>query len=181
MAQVLIPQMALMTDDDPFRVANRRITKSLFYETTLADKSLVVYTLKDKDHLGYPSLYRLYMEHDDPTEYTFAVACLDSWDHWMMLCECSWFKPYLTAWRKELEIRARSRALASIKTLANDKSSKEHYQASKFMVSGGWVEKGKGRSAGRPSKDEIAKEAQRIAQSSRDLEDDFQRITGAPN
>lgn len=171
-----------MTDETPFRIhTGQRLTRGLFFETQLADKSSVVYTLKDRDHLGYPSLYRLYMEADDPTEYTFALAHLDGWDHWQMLCDCTWFRPYVSAWRKELEVRAKAQALLSIRAIAKDKTSKEHYQASKFMVSSGWVEKTKGRGAGRPSKDDIRKEANRIAQTSKDIDDDFERIQGQIN
>lgn len=168
--------------DSPFRNAyGQRYLRTLFYETTLADKTGVVYTLKDRDHEGYPSLYRLYMESDDPTEYSFAISNLDGWDHWETLCECTWFKPYITRWRRELEIRAKARALLAIKALAADPTSKEHYQASKFLINSGWREKATGRGAGRPSKDEVQKVARQLAEDSRNLEEDFQRVTGVPN
>lgn len=167
--------------DNPFRIATgQRLLRGLFFETTMADKTGVVYTLKDRDHEGYPSLYRLYMEQDDPTEYTFATTHLDSWDHWTTLCECTWFKPYLSRWRKELEVRAKAKALLAIKALADNPDSKEHYQASKYLLNAGWKDKpGNGR--GRPSKDDIKSEAKRQADDLRSLDDDFQRITGAPN
>lgn len=166
---------------NPFRLATgQRLLRGLFFETTMADKTGVVYTLKDRDHEGYSSLYRLYMEHDDPTEYHFAITCLDSFDHWETLCRCSWFKPYITRWRHEIEVRAKATALLNIRAIANNPDAKEHYQASKFILSGGWRDKDKGR-AGRPSKEDIKREATRLAQDSRDIDDDFQRVTGAPN
>lgn len=146
----------------------------------MADKSGVVYTLKDRDHEGYPSLYRLYMEVDDPTEYTFAISHLDGWDHWETLTQCNWFKPYIDRWRKELEIRTKARALLQIRQKA-DSTDKEAYQAQKFLVNGGWKEKSTSRGAGRPSKEDIKKEAQRLAQDSRDIDEDFNRVTGVPN
>ena len=164
-----------MTNPFLFHTGHKKL-RALFFETTLADKKDVVYTLKHRDHEGYPSLYRLYMECDDPTEYTFATQYLDGWDHWQTLCDCSWFKPYVEAWRKELEIRTKARALKAIKDLAQDPDSKEHYQASKFLVTNGWVEKTSGRKAGRPSKDEVKKEAQRIAEEQRELEDELSRV-----
>ncbi len=163
-----------MTD---FRIhTGQRKLRGLFYETTLADKAGVVYTLKDRDHEGYPSLYRLYMEADDPTEYTFAVANLDSWDHWEMLCKCSWFKPYVTRWRRELEVRAKAKALLAIKAVAASET-KEAYQANKFLVSGGWKDQDK-RGAGRPSKDEVRDAAKQLAQDATSLNDDLLRVQG---
>ena len=157
------------------------LLKAIFFEETLSDKTNVVYTLKNHDHLGYPSLYRLYMETDDPTEYDFAVKYLDGWEHWVRLCENTWFKPYVTAWRKELEVRNRARALKNIKDVASSSSNPNSYQANKFLVSGGWKEAGPKRRAGQPSKDEVKAEAKRLAEISQTLDEDFERITGKVN
>lgn len=154
---------------------------ALFYEQSMSDKSQVVYTLKDRDHLGYPSLYRLYMETDDPTEYTFATAHLDGWAHWERLTECAWFKPYVASWRRELEVRFRARSLLNIRAVANDTSSKESYQANKFLVGQGWKEGGPQRRAGQPSKEEIKSAAHRIAQTEFQLSEDLERIQGREN
>lgn len=164
--------------DNPFLAASgQRYLRGLFFETNYgSDKSTVVYTLKRRDHEGYPSLYRLYMEQDDPTEYTFAITCLDDWDHWVTLCECTWFKPFLNEWRRELEVRAKARALINIRAIANNPDAKEHYQASKFVLSAGWSDKPRGRGAGRPSKEDIKKEAQRLASETSNINDDFERI-----
>lgn len=169
-----------METNNPFRhpVTNQRYLKGLFYETTLSDKSTVVYTLKDRDHEGYPSLYRLYMETDDPTEYLFATQYLDGWDHWETLCQCTWFKPYIDKWRRELEIKHRAMALQNIKRLAADPGSKEYHQANKFLVSAGWVETEKRKRAGRPSKEEVSKAAKEMAHEAKQLEEDLARIQG---
>lgn len=169
-------------ETNQFRIhTGQRLLLGLFYEKTGADKSTVVYTLKDRDHEGFISLYRLYMEMDDVTEYHFAVSCLDSWDHWETLCRCSWFKPYVKRWRHELEVRTKARALMAIKIAAKDPDAKESYQANKFLISGGWKDKSQGRGAGRPSKEDIQKEAHRLAEDSRSIEEDFQRIQGTVN
>ena len=167
--------------DSKFRIhTGQRKLRGLFFETTGADKTGVVYTLKDRAHEGYPSLYEAYMAADDPTEYTFAVSCLDSWDHWEMLCACSWFKKYISRWRRELEVRAKARALKRIQDTASS-DSKEAYQANKFLVSGGWKESNKRKGAGRPSKEEVQDAARAMAEERTALDDDLARVTGALN
>lgn len=153
----------------------------MFYEQTLSDKRQVLYTLKDRDHVGYPSLYRLYMEADDPTEYNFAIAHLDGWHHWERLLDCTWFEPFIARWRRELEVRFRARSLLNIREVANNPDAKEQYQANKFLVGQGWKEGGPKRRAGQPSKAEIKTEANRLAQISQNLDDDFERISGRAN
>lgn len=158
--------------------------RGLFYETTLADKSTVVYTLKNEDHLGYRSLYRMYMESGDLTEYKFAVQALDGWDHWEALTQCSWFKPYIDAWRRELEIKVRSQALAKISAMASTVTSEKllplSFQANKYLLDGGW-KTGDNRKAGRPSKQAIKEEATRIASVDKQLTADFDRIMNRAN
>lgn len=156
------------------------LLNAMFYETTLSDKSQVIYTLKDTEHEGYPSLYQLYMDADDPTEYSFAINHLDGWGHWERLCECSWFKPHLSRWRRELEIRCRSRELARIRGIASQ-SGKEAFQAQKYILNGLWKDKPEKRRAGAPSKDEIKDAANRIVTLDRSLEEDLKRITTRDN
>lgn len=151
-------------------------TRGLFFETTLADKSTVVYTLKNQDHEGFPSLYRLYMEAADPTEYRFATSALDGWSHWEALCACSWFKPYLTSWRRELEIKIKSDALLEVLAIAKT-GGKEKLAANRFLIEKGWEPQKSGK--GRPSKDEVNRAAFEIASERAQLDDDFDRITKA--
>lgn len=173
-----------MTEDAPdsvYRIhTGQRKLRNLFFETVGADKHGVVYTLKERDHEGFPSLYRLYMEVDDPTEYTFATQHLDSWDHWETLCECNWFKPYVSRWRRELEIRTKAKALVKIKAVS-ESDAKEAYQAHKFLVSMGWREDNRRKGAGRPSKEEVLNEAKRQAQDMQSINDDLARVQGTVN
>jgi hypothetical protein len=155
---------------------NSRYLKGLFYETTLANKFSVVYTLKDQDHLSFPSLYRLYLEANDPTEYRFALEHLDGWEHWEMLCSCTWFKPYVERWRRELELRLKSESLARIMREAKT-NSKESFTANRYLLEKGWEAKDKN-PRGRPSKEQIQQQAQVIALTDRRLEEDFERISG---
>jgi hypothetical protein len=147
--------------------------QALFYETCFGDKATVVYTLKNHDHAGYPSLYLRYMEADDLTEYKFATENLDGWDHWKRLCKAPFFKEYVQAWREELEVRTKSRALANLIKDASS-GSKSAAGSSRYIVEYQGSSKKHGR--GRPSKDQIAQEAQKIANESTRVEDDFQRI-----
>ena len=169
--------------------SNTRYLKGLFFEQTLADKSSVVYTLKDWDHsvvrddaggeattMVFPSLYRLYMEMEDLTEYEFANKYLDGWEHWEMLCGCEWFKPFVERWRKELTLKIQAQALRALRAESMS-SSKNAFAANKFLVDKGWVDKSEATAKrGRPSKDEVKKAADAIASHERRLEEDFTRL-----
>jgi hypothetical protein len=169
--------MSLPKERSKFRTtSNTRYLKGLFFEQTLADKSSVVYSLKDWDHEGFPSLYRLYMEMEDLTEYEFANKYLDGWEHWEMLCQCEWFKPFVERWRKELSLKIQAQALRAMRAEAMS-SSKNAFAANKFLVDRGWVDKTeKSHGRGRPSKDEVKKAADAIAQHERRLDEDFTRL-----
>ena len=154
--------------------SGRCYLQALFYETTLADKRTVAYTLKDREHEGYPSLYLLYIKYciDDPTEYKFAVNCLDSLNHWEQICEGPWFQEYLTKWRREVDLAIRSRALVNI--IRESKTpSKNSFMANKFLLEGNWKQD---RKAGRPSKDDIRKEAYEQVSQARQISEDAQRL-----
>jgi hypothetical protein len=143
----------------------------LFFEKTNADKSSVVYTLKDEDHLGYPSLYRLYMETNDPTEYQFSINHLGGWSHWEELSKCVWFQPYVQRWRRELSIKLKSEALARISQTAKGPG-KEAFAANKYLIEFDTpVTK-----RGRPSKEEISKAAKEIVDDQKIIAEDFARL-----
>lgn len=112
----------------------RNYLQGLFYETTLADKATVLYTLKEVDHEGYPSLRRLYLETADPTEYQFAVQHLNGWSHWQELVAAKWFKPYLDEWRAELQDKLRSEIISRIEAIARDLDNKGALQANKTLL-----------------------------------------------
>lgn len=155
-----------------------RYTKELFFETTLADKSNVIYTLKEDDHLGYKSIYRLYLEASDPTEYLFAVAYFEGVDHWEKLKSSPWFMPYLNKMRHALELKIKSEAFNAIVTDAMDKESKSRAASAKFILEKGYetVNPDK-RRAGRPSKQEIARAAKEESDIYAETKEDFARIS----
>lgn len=165
-----------MSEKNVFKNATgQRLTKGLFYETTNLDKSSVLFTLKDQEHLGFPSLRLLYLEAGDPTEFKFAVSHLDGWDHWTDLCEATWFKPYLTRWRAELELKIKSAALARIMVEAKT-SSKNSFMANRYLVERAWDVRGESK-AGRPSKAAVREAAHEQASDMARINKDFERLT----
>lgn len=150
------------------------LLNALFFETTMSDRPHCRFSLKDYDNNGYPSLYRLYMECNDPTEYIFATTHLGGWAHWERLCECDWFQPYVLRWRKELELRFRAHALKNIQDIANS-DAKDKLTANKILLT--YERKGEAKGRGRPSKAEIHQEARRMAEITTNLADDYRRIT----
>jgi hypothetical protein len=177
---------ALSKPNNPYKNSSGvYLTKALFFETSVdPDKAQVVYTLKQEDHpIGYPSLRRLYLETEDPTEYKFAQLHLGGWDHWKKFKDTDWFKEFLGEWREELELRLKSKAYKCIMDEANDVSSKNRLAANKFVIEtvrriqqnkdlGERTENPRGR----PSASDISAEAVRIAEEQKRIEEEEARI-----
>jgi hypothetical protein len=104
-------------------------TQSLFVEHAHPDY-ISPYTLKDREHKGRISMYLKYMEYSDPTEYSFAIACLGSWKHWVQLSEADWFKPFIDQWRSELKQKL---AYERFKEMADAATKKGNLQATKWL------------------------------------------------
>jgi hypothetical protein len=123
-------------------------TQSLFLELGYSDEAC--FTLKEQDYeyegRKLPSLKRLYLESEDPTEYKFATEHLLGWKHWQRMCENKIIRKHIDEWREELEIKLRSRAVGDAIVQARS----GHFQAAKWVADRGWATRG----AGRPSKDE---------------------------
>ena len=129
------------------------LLQSLFIETHRGGTAPPRYTLKDRDHRGLPSLYRLYMAMEDLTEWEFSQKYLDSWHHWQMLSECTWFKPVVARWRQEMELKVKSKALQRLQEMA-DLEGKERLQANKALLEyEKYLSKPLSRRVGRPKKE----------------------------
>lgn len=128
----------------------RPLTQSLFLEIGYSEYA--VYTLKEFDHEYkgklYPSLKKLYLKEEDPTEYAFAEKHLLGWQHWRRLCENKVIAKHIDEWREELELKIRSQAIRDMQNLCASESG--NFSAAKFLADRGWEK----RSAGRPSKAE---------------------------
>lgn len=128
----------------------RPLTQSLFLEVGYSDYA--VYTLKDYDHEYkgkiYPSLKKLYLAEEDPTEYNFATKHLLGWQHWKRLNENKVLAKHIDEWREELELKIRSQAVRDMVSMCANEGG--NFSAAKFLAERGWDK----RQAGRPSKAE---------------------------
>lgn len=145
-------------------------TKALFVETIskelLAKGIKPVYTLKGDP--AYIDLHEMFMQSNDPTGYTTAIAAFDSWEHLKHLKTLQWFGPLWEQWEEELEIKMRSEALRNIVEQSKDLKGTT---AAKYIAEKGWEKK-----RGRPSNDEIARERRAQAAMREELADDAGRI-----
>lgn len=152
---------------------DRPLTQSLFLEVGY-DRDFALYTLKEVDHefegKVYPSIKRLYLEMEDPTEYEFANEYFLGWKHWMRICDNRILRAHILEWRDELEIKLRSRAVKAMIKSANE----GNYQASKWLVDRGWNTRG----AGRPSKSELEAEKKIAATINSEYGADIIRLKG---
>lgn len=151
--------------------------KALFWEEAVEpDKPHAIYSLKNKDHTvdgkTYLSIQRLYMETNDPTEYNFAIKYFDSWKHWKMVRECPWMKPVYNEMKEELELKIRAQAVATLREFADD--AKNGVQVNKWLVEKGYNDKDDKR--GRPSKEAIKKEADKMSKENELIHSDWGRI-----
>lgn len=122
--------------------------KTLFFEYNGPGED-TLYTLSNEDYTclsngkTYPSVRRLYLELQDPTEYRVATELFGGYDHWQLLVNAKWFGHELDKWRKELELKMRSEALGHLIQSAS-LNSKDSFAARKFIIEGGWKPDKKG-------------------------------------
>ena len=140
-------------------------TTSLFWETSERDYTNTKWTLKRREHHGYPSLYLIYMAKSDPSEYCFALETIGSWEQWERIASSPLIKPVIDRWRRELEVKIKADCLLALKLKAESGDS----SAAKYLIENwkmGGTEK---RHRGRPKKD--PEPEQEI-----DWEDDLKRM-----
>lgn len=136
---------AVLKYDDPekeLKFKNRMgafKTEALFFEVGQSTeegevKPDVLYTLKDADFRGLPSLRRLYLECKDPSEYTFATQYFYSWEHWCLIRERPWIKEKLAKWREELNVLIQAEALVTVIEEATNPISRSRLAAAKFLL-----------------------------------------------
>ena len=123
-------------------IMNRWRTLSLFQETAPQPKENVLFTFEEAR--------QLYLECNDPTGYLFATKYLGGWKHYEILKASQQVLERIEEWEWELEVKLRAEAVSHMITLSQgDKG----YQANKFLVDGGWIQK----KAGRPTKEQTKK------------------------
>lgn len=146
-------------------------TASLFYETNTTTDYKPIYTLRPYEFEGLPSLKQLYLAEMDTTEYLFATKYLYDYAHWQKIKNNKIIFSHMKDWEEELEIKIRAEAVKQLQTMSKD-TGNLGLQAAKFIASKGWEKNGKGR----PSKEDIAKEAKKSAGIQKEIADDFSRI-----
>jgi len=151
-------------------------TESLFLETARSNKFAPVFTLKDYDHRGLPSLKRLYLEIADPTEYQTAIKLLGSFKHWQRLMSCQWMEPHIKEWRVELETALESEHIKHLVEISQNPKNASRVTATKLLLEKPWRKIGTLR--GRPSSEEKEGYLRQAAKEETETDQDHQRIFG---
>lgn len=89
----------------------RKLTSGLFEE--LADPASSV-----KPIFKLSDWREAYVRISDPTDYKAALELIGSWEHWEALVANPRFKEHLDSWRKEVEVKLRSEAIAHLRNQA---------------------------------------------------------------
>lgn len=151
----------------------RYIVQGLFLEDRYnPDMAVFTFDGEDKEYKGktFYSLKKLYLEHGDPKEYSFARKYLYDWKHWQRICKNAVLKKHVEEWREELKLSLVSEGVAALIDLAlNEKS----YQAAKYLADCGWEKAERGR----PSNEEIEGELKRRADADSQFAEDFQLLS----
>lgn len=133
------------------------LIKALFWETNNDTPDQILYTLKDEDYRGFPSLRRLFLEMEDETEYLFAIRYFYSFEHWNRIAGSNQIRPFIRVWREELRLQVLNKALARIRSIAEG-DGKDKLSAQRYLIEKSWDKKTT-RRVGRPDK-ELPKEDQ---------------------
>jgi len=150
----------------------RYIVQGLFLEDRYnTDLSVFTFDGQDKKYKGktYPSLKKLYLEHGDPKEYSFARKYLHDWNHWQRLCKNAVVGRHIEQWRSELSLSLVSEGVMCLIDLAVNEGS---YQAAKYLADQGW-DKGE---RGRPSKEEVEGELKKRADADSEFAEEFKLL-----
>ena len=149
-------------------------TQSLFIEHK-HESYPAPFTLKDYDNKGAISMYQMYMDAGDPTEYTQAIAMLGSWKHWQLLTSTNWFKPTVEQWRDELKVKFESDRYREMKEVTETcKGTPQGVSATKWLAER--YSRVSSPKRGRPSKAEKARHIKQESEETRILTEDAKRI-----
>lgn len=150
--------------------SGRPLTQSIFLETQYSHYA--VYSLKDEDYEYngkiYPSIKKLYLETNDPTEYEFATKYLLGVKHWYRIAENKLLKDHVSEWRFEMELKLRSQGVKQLISASH----KGSQSASKYLADRGWDT----RAAGRPSSEELEREKKIRLNITEEYSEDIKRL-----
>lgn len=169
------PEGSRVVSDTP-RFKNSQgvfFTRQLFIELSDSDRTNCLYTLRPEDYtIGgrtFPSLRRLYLEMEDESEYKFAAKYFGGWPHWQKLLNTPWFPEYLQPIRDELKTKLMAESLEQIRKKARSGD----YHANKYLYERGLQSDNP---VGRPTKEKIKQEAEKIAAEKSTFDDDIARL-----
>lgn len=147
------------------------ITQGLFLEIQYPDTAMYTLGDDDKEYKGkvYPSLKKLYLQMEDVVEYNFASEYLCGWEHWQRICNNEMIRKHILKWRKELELKLRSKAFKEI--LSRSKT-EQGIAAARWIADKQWIK----REAGRPSKEDIEREKNYQMSVLEEYGDDLKRL-----
>lgn len=153
---------------------NRSIERDLFEDISLRPEH-IIYTLSRND-TKYPSLYLLYIQEEDLTEFEFATKYFESYQHWKSITQKFWMAQHIAEWREELELKIKARNLKSLINKAESDSS-----VAKYLLDNKWIEDAQNNNQGtnlrgRPSKQEIKNHLRLITEQEKMIEDDIERM-----
>jgi len=157
------------------------LTQSLFLEIGYRTEfALFTFDGEEKTYKKkkYPSLKKLYLELEDPTEYEFATKYLGGWQHWKRLCSNSLLMEHFSEWREELTLKLRARGVQSMIDEAT-MGGRGQATAARWLAEKGFIDApkvDKRRKIGRPLKEEITKEARDMAILREDFAKDLERL-----
>jgi len=157
----------------------RPFTRQLFWEEWVdlpIDQRVIEpkYSLY-RDKPGLINFGKAYVEARDPTGYAVSQELLYDYSHWQTLLRCKWFLAAKEVWDRELDAAIASEGMAKIRQLLADGLPAQQLAAAKYLANREY-RKDKSATKGRPSNDQIAKEAARQAEFDRELADDAKRI-----
>jgi len=150
---------------------NRWRTQSLFLEITQTNAYTPVFSMRPTDWKGYPSFKRLYIECNDPTEYSTALTLLGSWDHWLRLLEVPRIRAFIEECREALEVKLRSDGIRKLIEISKGNGPSAR-NAAQWLAEKGWTPSARGR----PSRAEVARETRRQALVEKDINEDLARV-----
>lgn len=145
-------------------------TTSLFRETiSHAAKEAgytPIFTLREFEMNGLPSLHKMFMEDKDPTGYTTCMRTVGVWRYWCQLWRNKELKVHMDVWVEELEVRLVADAIKKLRA-------QKGVSAQQWLARRGWNTEVR---AGRPTKEKVAGELKRDKELTKMLEDDANRI-----
>jgi len=122
------------------------------------------------------SLYRLYQHftEEDPTEYEFAMAVFGNWEYWENLSNRNFIKDYVAEWRRERDQRQKMLAVKAM--MKQVKNGTAPFSTLKYLADNGYIEKEQAQGVGRPSKQKIKQEAEKLFEDRSTVNEDWERL-----